>query len=125
MIIVDSSVLIGLAIRTDAQHDRAETELSEISDSIGIPNAVLVETALALWRLGHNAEFMAEWIQQIQERFEVVIEPAKLIQNSIQRYARHATRLSIVDCQLIEWAKTEGAQVLTFDEEINRELQRT
>ncbi|GEM_PF-2666585 len=124
MTIIDSSVLIALAIKNDSQHEKAIQVLSEVADSAQVPNAVLVEAAGVLWEMLQDAEFLGQWCQQVSERFQIVCEQPEVIQHSIERYFRQADRFSLVDCQLIEWNKSLGFDVLSFDDAVNRELQR-
>ncbi len=125
MIIVDSNVLIALALRDDAQRQRAKDAVAEISEGIGIPNAVLVETARVLWNVTKDEHFIEAWCREISVGFQLLCEQPQLVQNALGRYAENAARLSLVDCQLIEWHKTLGFDVLSFDDGVNRELNRS
>lgn len=124
MNICDANVLVALANDKDSQHAKAKDAIRCLSGAIEIPNGVLVETANVLWRLSHDAALVAGWCTALTEKMDVVPETTELIQNAMDRYKTDFKRFSLVDCQIIEWAKTEGAHVLTFDEEIKRELSK-
>jgi len=115
-------VLIALAISDDAQNQKAINALSELSEPVGIPNAVLTESARILWNLTKDSRFIASWCQDILSRFQIVCEKPDLITNALGRYAQNSDRLSLVDCEVIEWNKTSGFSVLSFDDDLNREL---
>lgn len=122
MTIVDSSVLIALAIENDTQHEKALRVIPQTVGPILIPNAVLLETTWALWDMFKDADFVGRWCSEVSRRFQIVCESPELVRKSIERYTRNADRFSLVDCQLIEWAKTEGADVLTFDQAMADEI---
>lgn len=124
MNICDASVLVALANDKDSQHEKATALLANLEGPTFVPNGVLVETVGVLWRLSHDSQFIASWCAALAKKMDILPESETLIRQSIERYQHDFDRFSLVDCQLIEWAKTEGATVLTFDEEINRELNR-
>ncbi len=124
MNICDANVLVALANDRDSQHAKAKDAIAQLDGPVQIPNGVLVETATVLWRISHDAALVSEWVVTLAEKMDIVPETTEIIQNAIQRYKTEFGQFSLVDCQVIEWAKTEGATVLTFDEEIKRELHK-
>ncbi|MBI4360341.1 hypothetical protein HY572_01050 [Candidatus Micrarchaeota archaeon] len=115
-------MVIALALESDRQHQRAKALVSGLLEPVGVPNAVLVESLGVLWPLLRDSRFLSEWCNALSKRFDVVAEPAEVVQNALNRYADEHKRFSLVDCELIEWKKTTGFDVLTFDGGLEKEL---
>ncbi len=115
-------MLLALLLENDAHHIRAQRLLETVDEPVAVPYGVLLESCWVLQRSTRNFGFVADSARHLFERFAVVFEDGLLAKNAVSRYSRRHDSLSLVDCELVEWKKTAGFDVLTFDAELEREL---
>lgn len=115
-------MLLALLVKSDAHHARAQRLFEAMEEPVAVPYAVLLEVCWVLQRATKDFAFIAESARLITERFTVVFEESELAGNAVSRYAREFDQFSLVDCELIEWKKTAGFDVVTFDQGLEERL---
>src|SRR3989338_67201 len=119
MIIVESSVLIALLMAGDALHERAKEAISKLAEPPTIPGSVLMETATALFRSTHDSDFVAKKVRELTQYGSLLSAPQEMLQDAVPPYQPPHPKLSLVDCELVQWHKA-GADILTFDQELQK-----
>ncbi len=118
MIIIDTSVLIANLVSNDAFHTDAQKLMYEIASS-GQPQAITYGTLLELSR-GLNrlvgSESAARNVLIAFNSFEILFPDN--VKNILNFYSEKNEILSYVDCEIIAIAKSMGAKVVSFDDNL-------
>lgn len=122
MIILDSNVVIALLVPSDRHHRRAQDGLGSVREPVALAYGVLLEVGRVLRRTTRDSRFAAETVNRLADEFTLVFESEPIVRNALARYRQDHGVLSLVDCELIEWKKTAGFDVLTFDEALEKKL---
>ena len=125
MIILDTSVLVAILFKDDRRHAQAVNLIGKVEEPLAIPNSVLVETFGVLRRLTRDEAFVSSSIKRLAEKYTLIAESIEVIDASVNEYSEKFSKLSLIDCQLVEIHRQTGIQVLTFDEELKKELEST
>ena len=124
MIILDTSVLVALLLEKDHYHEKAVNLITHLEEQAAMPNSVLVETFGALRHFTKNDSFVATSIKRLAEEHTIIAEGLEVIQPAYIEYFQNFSRLSLIDCELVQLQKQLGIRVLTFDEELSKELEK-
>lgn len=113
--LVDSSVWVALFIDSDANHTKAAALLKSLKGKILVPYCVINETAtvLAYKHSKHQADTFLGFLQESSN----VILFADQIEDEVDYYQSHATRISFTDSALVYLAKHLSADLVTFDKQ--------
>lgn len=117
-VLIDSDVLVGWLLETDALHERA-THVLEIAQAQALPlqvtNLVIAETATVL---SHRAQTtLAVRFLDIAEDFATIFIDESLHYETAQLFCRQTNKnMSFVDCANVVVMERLGlARILSFD----------
>jgi predicted nucleic acid-binding protein len=119
-IILDSSALVALSLRVDADHARAVT----ISEGIArdgrlvlVPEPVFVETMNVIGkRLGHAQALAVSREIKDAESMHVVSGEAAILRDALVRFATQPDSVSLTDCLVMAYADAwETQEIFGFD----------
>jgi len=122
MIILDTNVLVASIFENHPHHPRAETIIENLRGSKEkqcITYGVLVELSQVMHRF-RSAAFAAVQVADAIKTFEI-LSPNDLAQVS-EVYLAHCSKLSFVDCEILVISREIGAELITFDEKLQKAL---
>jgi predicted nucleic acid-binding protein len=115
-LIADTSGLISLTVRTDANHApaiEAAKPLRERKSTILVPYEVLVETVNVLGkRLGHDEAASVAYYLYQTTLFLVVDSSRKARQHALERFKTQPRAVSFTDCVVMAIADEYGTKAI-------------
>jgi predicted nucleic acid-binding protein len=120
-IILDSSVWIAYLHVDDSQHAKAVTVLNGRTESVVVPEYVLVEVATALKRKGRAADAKG-YVSAVLEGGENFLSSDVLVYAAAELFCRRDDKLSFTDTALLVLA--QEYRVITFDSALAKALKK-
>lgn len=128
-IVVDSNILIGFYLSTDALHSQAKSVIKETKDiPKAINNYLLSEITTLILLRGKNLPLATrvaqDFIKDTFPKFNLVKTNSKLNQITLDIFQNQKTnQLSFTDCSLIATARMEKIKIIaTFDKDLRKEF---
>lgn len=116
--LVDSSVWVALFLDFDAQHRKAERIIRNLDSQIYASYGVIAEvaTVLAYKQSKASANHFISYLRDNRD-FAIINDDAL---EEMNFYASIADKISFVDAALIFLSRKLGAELITFDKQLER-----
>jgi predicted nucleic acid-binding protein len=116
-IVVDSSVLVALYCKSDANHGQAKIIFSEMENATIIihPYVIQETTTVLTYVLGFSTA--KEFLNDIEQASNVLFSHV-IIAMDIEVFRKVSRKISFTDVAVVALAHKEKAQLLTFDKQM-------
>ena len=125
MIIVDASVLVSFANDIDQKHEEACAVVEQIKGGQhGEPlvlSEAFAETANVLGLRKINRADTIRFCHDLQVAYKITFANAQVFSKAFDIYSNSKRPLSFTDCLQLQYARTYGAKIASFDADLNRE----
>lgn len=118
-IILDSNVWLAYFIEDDSQHDKAVVVFSNITETILMPEYVLLEVSTLLRSKKHNVKAVDFCRKMITNR-ETFLHSMPLVGETADTFCKRNDKLSFVDTALLVLSKEYT--VITFDKALQKAI---
>lgn len=116
--VLDSSVWVALFLDGDTNNKKAEEIFKTIAGPIYIPYIVLAEVATVL-TYRHSKSQADNFVRFLSGDARCVIMESRSSEDSAA-FLRSDTKMSFADIAVIEYARSLGATLVTFDKQMKR-----
>ncbi|OGQ45128.1 MAG: hypothetical protein A3H42_01890 [Deltaproteobacteria bacterium RIFCSPLOWO2_02_FULL_46_8] len=116
--LVDSSVLVALFLDFDTQHAKAQRLWESLHGDILLPYCIATETATVLC-YKHSKEQANQFLTFLDDTRDVTVIDGD-IRAEMDFYRHSVARISFADAVLLFLARTRAAQLVTFDDQLER-----
>ena len=120
--LVDSSVWAALFLEKDSQHAKAANKIKRQRGTTYVPYCVANETATVL-AYKHSKEQANRFLSFIENARDIEIVEDNF-QEEVAFYKKLNTRISFTDTVLILLSQKLGAELVTFDKQLERLAKR-